>query len=84
VAALEHLVTRLGGLAASHPEVVELDCNPVMVLERGVVVVDARVRVAPPGPRLPWPALGATPPEVRSSHGSGRRNGAEATGGTAP
>ena len=78
VPALEGLVTRLGALAAAHPEVVELDCNPVMVLERGAVVVDARVRVAPPGPRLPWPAVGAEPPVVSSSHGPSRRDGAEA------
>ena len=82
VAALEDLVTRLGALAAAHPEVVELDCNPVMVLERGAVVVDARVRVAPPGPRLPWPAVGAEPPAVSSSHGSRRRDGAEAIAGS--
>ena len=83
VAALEDLVTRLGALAAAHPEVLELDCNPVMVLERGAVVVDARVRVAPPGPRLPWPSLGAEPPVVSSSHGPSHRNGAEAIRGGA-
>ena len=78
VTALEDLVTRLGALAAAHPEVVELDCNPVMVLEHGAVVVDARVRVAPPGPRLPWPALGAEPPTLRSPYGPERRERAEA------
>jgi len=35
VAALEDIIARLGALAAAHPEVIELDCNPVMVLERG-------------------------------------------------
>jgi acyl-CoA synthetase (NDP forming)/ribosomal protein S18 acetylase RimI-like enzyme len=78
VSALEDLLTRLGALAAAHPEIVELDCNPVMVLERGAVVVDARVRVAPPGPRPLWPALGAEPPAVGSFHGPTRRHGAEA------
>jgi acetyl coenzyme A synthetase (ADP forming)-like protein len=77
VAALEDLLTRLGALAAAHPEVIELDCNPVMVLERGAVVVDARVRVGPPAARVPWPALGAEPPLVRSSHGASRRDHAE-------
>jgi hypothetical protein len=62
----------------AHPQVVELDCNPAMVLERGAVVVDARVRVAPPGPRLPWPALGAEPPTIRSPYGPERRERAEA------
>jgi acetate---CoA ligase (ADP-forming) len=84
VAALEDLVARLGALAAAHPEIVELDCNPVMVLERGAAVLDARVRVAPPGPHPPWPSLGAEPPTVSTSHGSGRRDGAEATAVVAP
>jgi acyl-CoA synthetase (NDP forming)/GNAT superfamily N-acetyltransferase len=84
VPALEDLLTRLGALAAAHPEIVELDCNPVMVLERGAVVVDARVRVAPPGPRPLWPALGAEPPSVSSFHGPTRRHGAEAAGTGTP
>jgi ATP-grasp domain len=47
----------LSALAAAHPQVAELDCNPVLVGEHGAVVVDARVRVtAPPPPRL-WPSL---------------------------
>jgi len=33
---------------------VEMDCNPVIVLERGAAVVDARVRVAAPTPRTPF------------------------------
>lgn len=45
VAALEELVLRVGAMADSHPEIVEMDCNPVMVLPRGVMVVDARIRV---------------------------------------
>jgi acyl-CoA synthetase (NDP forming) len=64
VAALERVLLRLGALADAHPEVVELDCNPVIVAERGATVVDARVRVAPPPVRTPWPALGAEPPSV--------------------
>jgi acyl-CoA synthetase (NDP forming) len=76
-AALEELLTRLGALAAAHPEVIELDCNPVLVLERGCAIVDARVRVAPPATRLPWPALGAEPPVIRSSPGQGERDRAD-------
>jgi acyl-CoA synthetase (NDP forming)/RimJ/RimL family protein N-acetyltransferase len=64
VAALEDVLLRLAALADAHPEIVELDCNPVVVAERGATVVDARVRVAPPPPRTPWPALGAEPPSV--------------------
>ena len=79
VDALEDVIVRLGALAAAHPEVLELDCNPVIVHRRGAVVVDARVRVAPPAPRSAWPALGAEPPRVSSSHGAAGRDQAEAT-----
>ncbi len=53
VAALEELLLRVSALAEEHPEVAELDCNPVMVLPEGTVIVDARVRVEagePPAP----------------------------------
>jgi len=69
IAALEDVLLRLGALADAHPEVAELDCNPVVVSERGATPVDARVRVepAPPGPL--WPALGAEAPSVASTDG---------------
>ncbi len=46
-AALEQVVGRIAALAASVPEIAELDLNPVIVLPegRGAVAVDARVRV---------------------------------------
>jgi acyl-CoA synthetase (NDP forming) len=53
VSALEELVLRVGALVEEHPEIAEMDLNPVMVLERGAVVVDARIRlesVPPPPP----------------------------------
>jgi acetyl coenzyme A synthetase (ADP forming)-like protein len=58
VAALEDLLLRVGALVEAHPEVAEMDCNPVMVLPRGqgVVVVDARVRVEVAPPPLPLAA----------------------------
>lgn len=34
-------------LASDHPEIIELDLNPVIVSERGAVVVDAVIRLAP-------------------------------------
>jgi acetyl coenzyme A synthetase (ADP forming)-like protein len=49
--ALEDILLRVGFLVNDIPEIVELDCNPVMVHEEGAVVVDARMRVAPPPPR---------------------------------
>jgi acetyl coenzyme A synthetase (ADP forming)-like protein len=45
VAALEDVVLRIGAMAQAHPEIVEMDCNPVMVLPRGAVVVDVRARI---------------------------------------
>ena len=71
--------SRLGALADAHPEVAELDCNPVVVLERGAIVVDARVRVGAPRPGPLWPALGAEPPSS-SFHGRPRRPGPDAAG----
>jgi acyl-CoA synthetase (NDP forming) len=53
VAALEDLLLRVGALVEAHPEIAELDCNPVKVLPDGAVVVDARVRVEAATPPLP-------------------------------
>ncbi|MBN1529399.1 MAG: GNAT family N-acetyltransferase [Thermoleophilaceae bacterium] len=60
--ALQDIITRLGRLAEAHPEVVELDCNPVLVGPAGATVLDARVRVAPPSPPAPWPGVTAEAP----------------------
>ena len=46
VQALEELVLRISKLAEDHPEIAEMDCNPVIVSATGAVVVDARIRVA--------------------------------------
>jgi acyl-CoA synthetase (NDP forming) len=45
VAALEDLLLRVSAMVEAHPEIAELDCNPVTVLPDGAVVVDARVLV---------------------------------------
>ncbi len=45
VAAVEHLLIRLGRLAEDIPEIAEIDLDPVIVHERGVSVVDAKVHV---------------------------------------
>ena len=57
VAALEDVVVRVAAMADAHPEIAELDCNPVIVASGGAVIVDARIRVASPRPVAPWPAL---------------------------
>jgi acetyl coenzyme A synthetase (ADP forming)-like protein len=47
-AALADLVIRLSRLADDHPELAELDLNPVLGLPDGCVAVDARVRLRRP------------------------------------
>lgn len=57
VAAVEDVLLRVSALAAAHPEIAELDCNPLVASPAGAVVLDARIRVVrPPAPR-PYPAL---------------------------
>jgi acetyl coenzyme A synthetase (ADP forming)-like protein len=51
--ALEELVLRIGQLAEHLPEVVELDCNPVIVSPDGALAVDVKVRLSPPPPGPP-------------------------------
>jgi acetate---CoA ligase (ADP-forming) len=49
--ALADLVLRLSQLADDHPEVAELDLNPVVGLPDGCVAVDARIRLRPAEPQ---------------------------------
>jgi acetyl coenzyme A synthetase (ADP forming)-like protein len=58
-AALKDLLLRLSALVDACPEVREMDLNPVKVLERGVRVLDARVRIErrpilPPSRRIAY------------------------------
>ena len=57
VGAVEDIVTRVAALAAAHPEIAELDCNPVVAGPDGSVIVDARIRLAPAPARPPVGAL---------------------------
>jgi len=59
VGAVEDVLLRVGALVEAHPEIVELDLNPVVASPEGATILDARVRieVAPPTP--PMPSLGA-------------------------
>jgi acyl-CoA synthetase (NDP forming) len=54
VDALEDVVLRVASMAEHHPAIIEMDCNPVMVMPRGAVVVDARIRVRAPGRHAPF------------------------------
>jgi acetyl coenzyme A synthetase (ADP forming)-like protein len=59
VDALLQAVLRVGALADAHPEVAEMDCNPVMVLPHGVRVVDTRVRIRMSRPATPFASRAA-------------------------
>lgn len=48
VAAIADALRRLGQLAEDHPQIAELDVNPLVALEEGAVALDARVRLAAP------------------------------------
>ncbi|MFJ8966423.1 GNAT family N-acetyltransferase [Lentzea sp. NPDC102401] len=45
--AVREVLLRVAELAGALPEIVELDINPLVLTDKGCVVVDARVRVAP-------------------------------------
>jgi acetyl coenzyme A synthetase (ADP forming)-like protein len=47
VAAYEDLIHRVAALAEAHPEVREMDCNPVLLTRSGVSVADCRIRIGP-------------------------------------
>lgn len=54
--ALQAALLRISALADAHREVVELDVNPLLARADGVLATDARVRIASPAPRRPWPS----------------------------
>ena len=56
VGALEDVLLRVSALVEAHPEIGEMDLNPLIVHEAGSVVVDARIRLMQAALR---PALGA-------------------------
>jgi acetate---CoA ligase (ADP-forming) len=62
LAALEGLILRVAAMAYAHPQIVELDCNPVHVSAAGIMILDTRVRVAAAPAPVPWPSLEAVPP----------------------
>jgi acyl-CoA synthetase (NDP forming) len=59
VAAIEDVLLRLSAMVESHPEIVELDCNPLIAGPDGAVIVDARVRIETAAPPRPMPSIAA-------------------------
>lgn len=57
VAAIEDVLLRVSAMVEAHPEIVELDCNPLIAGPDGALIVDARVRVEAAPPRRPLSAL---------------------------
>jgi acetyltransferase len=57
-AAIALLLVKLSQLAADFPEIREVDLNPVLADETGVLAVDARIAVAAVKPRRPGPLSG--------------------------
>jgi acetyl coenzyme A synthetase (ADP forming)-like protein len=60
VDAVADVLLRLSALVETHPEVAELDANPVVAGPEGAVILDARVRVEPAPARRPVPSLRTT------------------------
>ncbi len=46
--AIQRTLVALGHMAVDHPEIAELDVNPLIVDEEGAIAVDARIRVKDP------------------------------------
>jgi acetate---CoA ligase (ADP-forming) len=57
VPAIEDVLLRVSAMVERHSEIVELDCNPLIVGPDGAVIVDARVRVETTAPQRPMPSL---------------------------
>lgn len=53
ISALEDVLLRVSALVEAHPEVAEMDLNPLIVHAAGAVAVDARIRLEPGPPRPP-------------------------------
>ena len=78
VGAVEGILHRLSAMVEAHPEIAELDFNPVIANSEGAVILDARVRLSATPPQRPLDALrggrhdGRVAPRLRGSQ-AGRR-----------
>jgi acetyl coenzyme A synthetase (ADP forming)-like protein len=59
LAAIQDVLLRVNAMVQAHPEIAEMDCNPLIASPRGAVIVDARVRVEATDPPPPVPSLWA-------------------------
>jgi acetyltransferase len=95
VAAIADVLVRLGELVTDLPAIAELDINPLLADETGVIALDARVRVAPgerPAPAIrPYPAelvhaaeIGGETLQIRAVHPDDAPRLADLVGRTDP
>ena len=59
IPAIEDVLLRVSAMVEEHPEIVELDLNPLIAMPEGAVIVDARVRIQDAPPAVPMPSLDA-------------------------
>ncbi|HET7051213.1 MAG TPA: GNAT family N-acetyltransferase [Solirubrobacteraceae bacterium] len=59
LASIEDTLLRLSAMVEAHPEIVELDFNPMIAAPDGAVIVDARIRVEAAPPPQPMSSLRA-------------------------
>jgi acyl-CoA synthetase (NDP forming) len=59
VTAVEDVILRISAMVEAHPEIAELDCNPVIATPAGAMIVDARVRIETAPVDVPRPSLKA-------------------------
>ena len=57
LAAIEDTLLRVSAMVEGHPEIVELDCNPLIAGPDGAVIVDARLRIETAPPTRPTSSL---------------------------
>jgi len=57
--AIEDVLIRVSAMVQAHPEIAELDCNPLIAGPTGATIVDARVRVGAAATPPPSPSLQA-------------------------
>jgi acyl-CoA synthetase (NDP forming) len=63
---VEEVLLRLSAMVEAHHEIAELDLNPVVATPEATLIVDARVRVASPPAKSPWPSTWTTAGGARS------------------
>jgi acetyl coenzyme A synthetase (ADP forming)-like protein len=58
--AIEDVILRISALVEAHPEIAELDLNPVVASPDGATILDARIRVEAPAPPPPISSVKAS------------------------